>query len=183
VIAEGEDPVEFEELSRGLHESLHPSGRLEEVLVGRIAVCHWRLGRLARMESDLLTELGRQADVQDAERIRDSYGRELGEELQRRRHPIKPEDQTEVRALYDEAQGAVYAAEARRRGSGPGRGLVMEGADKSLGLLRRYESGLERGLYAAIAQLERLQAGRRGGAVPALPQGAEPAGEVGKAGE
>ena len=60
----------------------------------------------------------------------------------------------------------------RMPGRGLGRGLVTEGAEKSLGLLRRYESGLERGMYAAIAQLERLQA-RRGGHVQALPRPAE----------
>lgn len=66
---EGEDPAVFEELESGLNDSMRPVGALEEQLVGRVAGCLWRLRRIAVLEGDVLAELGRRADVEDAARI------------------------------------------------------------------------------------------------------------------
>ena len=46
-----EDPADFEELLRGLHDHHHPEGKLEELLVDRIASCWWRLRRAVRAET------------------------------------------------------------------------------------------------------------------------------------
>ena len=70
------------------------------------------------------------------------------------------EGKEELSKIYDAVRSQDFRTAITARGRGLGRGLVMDRAEKSIGLLRRYESELERGLYAAIAQIERLQASR-----------------------
>ena len=54
-----EDPRELESLLEALREDLEPEGRLEEILVDRIASCVWRLRRAQRAE---VGEIRRGAD-------------------------------------------------------------------------------------------------------------------------
>jgi hypothetical protein len=57
LITEGEgaeDPAEFDELLVGLRGDLAPVGRLEEMLVEKVAICWWRHKRALRCEAGLL---------------------------------------------------------------------------------------------------------------------------------
>ena len=47
-----ENRREFKALLNQLHEELEPVGLIEETLVERIAICHWRLRRAIRAESE-----------------------------------------------------------------------------------------------------------------------------------
>jgi hypothetical protein len=51
-----EDPTEFEVLLDALHRDLAPVGALEEMLVEKIAVCHWRQNRALRCEAGLASQ-------------------------------------------------------------------------------------------------------------------------------
>jgi hypothetical protein len=56
LIVEGdgaEDAAEFDKLLTALREDLAPVGALEEILVEKIAVCHWRQNRALRCEAAL----------------------------------------------------------------------------------------------------------------------------------
>ena len=46
----GEDPKQYEELLDGLWNQYEPIGKVEEILVERIAFCYWRLKRASRYE-------------------------------------------------------------------------------------------------------------------------------------
>lgn len=57
LITEGEhaeDPAEFDELLGALSRDLAPVGRLEEMLVEKIAVCWWRQKRALRCEAGMI---------------------------------------------------------------------------------------------------------------------------------
>ena len=58
-----EDPDEFRTLLEGLVEDFQPVGVSEHLLVERIAICHWRLGRAVRYET---AEIRRSYGVPDA---------------------------------------------------------------------------------------------------------------------
>src|SRR5271157_3220799 len=49
-----EDAAEFEELLHALNQDLAPVGRLEEMMVEKIAVCSWRQKRALRYEALLI---------------------------------------------------------------------------------------------------------------------------------
>lgn len=53
-----EDPAEFDELLFNLHTDLVPVGALEEMLVEKIAICHWRENRALRCEASMIRESG-----------------------------------------------------------------------------------------------------------------------------
>lgn len=54
-LLQGEDADEYASLAEALVESLRPSDALEEVLVDRVVSLAWRLRRMERIESGLLT--------------------------------------------------------------------------------------------------------------------------------
>ncbi len=49
-IAYGENPDKFKELHENLRRSWCPEGYMEELLVEKMAVCHWRMTRILRAE-------------------------------------------------------------------------------------------------------------------------------------
>jgi hypothetical protein len=69
VIAGAEDPAAWEEHRAGVLASLHPEGRLEEVLAERVALSLWRLTRLARAEQAAVTQEQRQAGTDAREHV------------------------------------------------------------------------------------------------------------------
>ena len=70
-----EDRVEFDELLGALRRDLAPVGTLEEMMVERIAVCHWRHKRALRCEAGLV----RRAFIPDPSRqLEDSMSRGVG---------------------------------------------------------------------------------------------------------
>jgi hypothetical protein len=70
-----ENAAEFEELLGALHQDLAPAGRLEEMMVEKLAVCWWRQKRALRCEAGLV----RRAFVPDPSRqLKESMSRGVG---------------------------------------------------------------------------------------------------------
>ena len=79
VIAKGDGREEggrFEELLSGLRDELNPLGVLEEMLVEKIAVSFWRLGRVLRAETGVLRKDLDSALLRDASRRVDRFNRD-----------------------------------------------------------------------------------------------------------
>lgn len=68
-----EEVKEFEELAGALWMDREPVGKLEEILVERIAVCIWRQKRALRCEAGL-TQLDRYSHMEDVARFKHDYG-------------------------------------------------------------------------------------------------------------
>ena len=58
-----EDPADFEELLRALAADLKPLGKLEEMLVEKIAVCWWRQHRALRYEAQMIHQRSESASA------------------------------------------------------------------------------------------------------------------------
>ena len=155
----GEDPEELEELSRGVMESLKPVGRLEEELAARAVSCMWRLRRINNLEAEMFEELARQADQAN---IREAmiYLDDEGFGRHGRSWTTNPEKEDVAEAFR-----GIRALELQNRMDGVGlsvaRGLSTDGADKTLNLIRRYETALDRCLSTALMQLDRVQSARK----------------------
>lgn len=133
-----ENPAEFHHLLAQLREYFHPAGTLEEILVEKIAACYWRLRRVLRSEAGEI-----QKGIDDAPAARMSH-------LQVQQLLGQPTNTSEA----EESQWLEYERACRTLPAG---GVV----DKIL----RYETSVERQLYRALHQLERIQRRSRGEAV------------------
>jgi len=168
----GEDEEALLELGERLRDELQPVGELENLLVARITAAIWRLRRLGRVEAGIFA--------------RDLYA-ELVKRARREAHR-----NTAKRIMYDEFSDFVVAdsdimdkekyqeavSETKRMAA------VRDGETATLGQtfirdadtanafskLSRYETAIERSLYKALHELQRLQAARRadGDAPPPL---------------
>ena len=155
VMLPDEDTAAFADFSEGVRAQLAPRGQLEELLAERVIVSAWRLRRVYRLETGVLTYHILDARV---EHERSKIHRRTFESLARM-------DSLDVRA-YDEATTATEMVEAERDSNQTVVGWVRDanGADM-LSKLSRYETTLERGMYRALHELQRLQASRSGQAV------------------
>ena len=142
----GEDPGEFEILRDGMVDELRPVGVLEHELVERVVSCTWRLRRIGLLEAEALDELAERA-----------YQSRIVRLSRVRLIPFADEGTDHGQPELPMAPGV---GRARRPENSIGRALADESADRALNVLRRYESSLDRNLASALAQLERVQAGR-----------------------
>ena len=144
----GEDLAAFDQLRAGLVQQLNPVGVLEEALVDRVASCTWRLWRAQRIESGLLT--WRRLGLEESR----SRGSDLADVLKEMNSPARPETKgwQELQEQDLPSWGLVLIHECN--GGAP------------LEKLNRYEGALERSLYRAMHELERLQRERCGEDVP-----------------
>jgi hypothetical protein len=161
ILVEGEDPAEFEALREGMLSELGPCGALESEFAERAVACAWRLRRIAVLEAEAFEELARQADVKNSREAQEAM------ELEGYGYPIRKWSLFDDPPARSEELENVVACrvQALKDGVGRslGRGLAHERAAATFMLIRRYESSLERALFAALAQVERLQSARRRG--------------------
>ena len=157
----GEDQEALRELDERLKDELRPVGELENLLVDRIVASYWRLGRLGPVEAgifawELYGELAERARKEANNYTKQEGGFEdLDEDL-------LPEILRSITPLtttitdQEKHQGAVSKAremDAKR--------------EAETFKLSRYEATIERSLYKALHELQRLQAARRAdGGVP-----------------
>jgi hypothetical protein len=166
----GEDEEALRELGERLRNELQPVGELENLLVDRIIASYWRLSRLGRVEAGIFAWERYEELAQRAEREALRYevpppsplmDEMLGTQIiDRERH-----DEALVRAdRMRVEQGGETAILGR---------TFARDADKAnaFSKLSRYEATIERGLYKALHELQRLQAARRAGG-SALPPAA-----------
>jgi hypothetical protein len=165
----GEDEEALRELGERLRDELQPVGELENLLVDRIISAYWRLSRLGRVEAGIFAwEL---------------YG-ELFERARReaRTHEKTGMDQVQENLglptiILDQRKHNEALSEARKMDAAVrdsetatlGRTFIRDANEaNAFSKLSRYEAAIERSLYRALHELQRLQAARRagGGAPP-----------------
>jgi hypothetical protein len=167
ILLPGEDEEALRELDENLRDELQPAGELENLLVDRIIASYWRLRRLGRVEAgifawELYGELAERAR-QEA-RAQEKTG--LDQIIEESSSPSVILDQRKHKAALSRAQEMEAKQDAET--ATLGRTFVRD-ADRAnaFSKLSRYETTIERSLYKALHELQRLQAARRAnGSVP-----------------
>ena len=157
VVLPDEDPETFEVFRDELAATLAPVGPLECVFADRLITAAWRLRRVSRLESDVLT-----FQMFDAQAAQARTLAAMGElELLGGGLSMIRGDQGR------KAERAAAKAEAQRDARTSAAGLIRDAAGADvLTKLSRYERTLERTMYRAHHELQRLQAARSGQNVP-----------------
>jgi hypothetical protein len=150
--------VVLRELGELLREELQPVGYLENLLVERVIAAYWRLRRLGRVEAGIFA-WGLYAERADrARKEADTYTSDLMDVV--RTADITVTDERKHREALSRAKEmeAMQDAETATLGR-----TFIRDADKgnAFSNLSRYETTLERSLYKALHELQRLQAARR----------------------
>jgi hypothetical protein len=162
ILLPGEDKAALRELDELLREELQPVGDLENLLIDRIVAAHWRLRRLGRVEAgifswqlygELLERVQGEAQTYERSSIADFVETQDGLSTRitdEQKHQEALSKAQEIKAKQD-AETATL-----------GRTFIRD-ADKAnaFSKLSRYETTIERSLYRALHELQRLQATRR----------------------
>ena len=159
-----EDAEALSELAEGLREVLDPQGELERLLVDRIVTSMWRLRRLNRMEAGVIAWHRGAIIVERARREVQRHQRNALAELAEKIDPPAITNEEAHRAALVSVREAVAQQEQDVATLGLAFVKDAEGPD-ALSKLSRYETTIERGLYRALHELQRLQAIRTGQAV------------------
>ena len=157
VLLPGEDEDLLEELCKRIFDDLQPHGQTEHLLVDRVVSLAWRLRRVHRIEAGLLshgldsarrfffdplqawTDYRQPAVTGDAEEADPGITERRRERLANRKREIT-------------RWGQAFIADA-------------QGAD-SFSKLSRYETSMQRSMFKALHELERIQEKRSGRPVP-----------------
>ena len=166
IVVRGEDPAEFDSFRERLIDDFLPQGSHEEYLVERLAACMWRLRRLCRVE----------AGAYGLASIRLELSHNL-EEMRKYENmtPIIPNSSDKYLRIKDKPKHDKASVQAEKTTK------VLRGMSNSLGAafvfdaenvgalskLSRYEAAIERSLYRALHELQRVQAARQNGQAPA----------------
>jgi hypothetical protein len=162
ILLPGEDEEALTELGEILTAELQPVGALENLLVARITAAVWRLRRLGRVEAGifaraLYAELAKRAMKEAHSHTLDKGYDEFHEYLP---YASKTLDQEKCLEAISKAKemAAVRDGETATLGQ-----TFIRDADTSnaFSKLSRYETAIERSLYKALHELQRLQAARR----------------------
>ena len=160
----GEDGAALEELADRLRAELRPAGELESLLVERIVAAHWRLRRLGRVEAgifawelygELLERAQGEAQTYERSSLEDFIENQYGPSARitdKQKHQEALSKAQEIKIKQDAATATL------------GRTFIRD-ADRAnaFSKLSRYEAAIERSLYKALHELQRLQAARRAG--------------------
>jgi hypothetical protein len=156
----GEDEAALKELGERLRDELQPVGELESLLVDRIISSTWRLQRLGRVEAGIFARelYGEMADR--ARKEADTYTSDLMDVV--RTADITITNQHKHREAISKAEEMEAKQEAETATLGQ---TFVRDASKAnaFSKLSRYETTIERSLYKALHELQRLQAARGAG--------------------
>ena len=160
----GEDEEALRELAEGLRAELQPVGELECHLVDRITSLLWRLRRLGRVEAgifaheyfaELADRAEREARAQEST-LSDLMAFADTSIADESKHCEALQRAQEMRVKQDAENTALGRTFARDAHSA-----------NAFSKLSRYETAIERSLYKALHELQRLQAARAAaGSVP-----------------
>jgi hypothetical protein len=160
ILLPGEDEGALRELNDRLRDELQPVGEMESLLVDRVVTGYWRLRRLGRVEAgifawELYGELAERA--QHEARTHEKTDLDLlleakrsSEILDEQKHQEALSEAKEMKAKRDaetNALGRTFIRDAHKA--------------NAFSKLSRYETAIERSLYKALHELQRLQAARR----------------------
>ncbi len=161
-----EDGAALAELAESLRAALRPVGALEDLLVDSITARAWRLRRLGRVEVGIFVlklsrVLAARAHEEAADYVEDP-DKEILEDLNRR---VITDEKKHQQALI-RARKAMALQETKTGIIGS---TFVEDASggNAFTKLSRYETAVERSLFRALHELQRLQAARTG--QPVLP--------------
>ena len=170
VLLPGEDEEALNELHEDLIAYFQPVGKLENMLVDRIIAAHWRLKRLGRVEAGIFAyqhyeELAERAQLETRTYEGDQRLSAFLEEV----NSFVPTDEQK----REEALSKVREMQANQDTDTAALGgtFIKDAAGaNAFSKLSRYETGIERSLYKALHELQRIQAARRaeGNVVPPL---------------
>ena len=158
VLLPNEDAAALAELSERVREDLDPQGALESLLVDRIIQGLWRLRRLGRVEAGVFAFARWEIMLKRAEGEARRSTSNLMADLER----VQSSETITDAAAH---AAAVEKVEEAKRGSEeelPTWGKAFRSEEHTLANLSRYESGIERGIYKALHELQRRQAARLG---------------------
>jgi hypothetical protein len=160
VLLPGEDGTDLSELAENLRAQLAPVGALESLFVDRIIAAVWRLRRVIRVETGLFAFRHYQVLVDRARVEAQRYTRTEGGI-----NALLASLNDEKMIVTDEAQHEaalqqVRQAEALRDGVVPSLGRAFVADNAIFAMISRYETSIERGLFRALDELQRLQAAR-----------------------
>jgi hypothetical protein len=169
ILLPNEDANKLAEMGERLRAELQPTGELESLLVDRIVELTWRLSRFGKIEAGILSwhyygVLAERAGKKAAKQTRkipgplDNHLGVYGEKTQ----------------VLDPAEHGQALAEQRKHESDResdtatcGEAFVRDSRrENALPKLSRYETAVERSLFKAYHELQRLQAARQGKDVP-----------------
>ncbi len=163
ILLPGEDEEALRELGHNLRAELQPVGELENLLVDRIIASYWRLRRLGRVEAgifawELYGELARRASAEAS-----SYTKQESA-LDDFVDPYRPTTRITDQEKYQEARSMAQEMETKQEAETAtlGRTFIRDANEaNAFSKLSRYEATIERSLYKAMHELQRLQAARR----------------------
>lgn len=171
VLLPGEDADALEELRECLQTEFQPVGGLEGLLVDRIAAVCWRLRRLGRVESGIFIWQLYESVIEQAEREVQAYERTEDLDpaflMELAQQALALGVTTAIKKAKNcaEAEAKLQALRSQQEAGVPILGLAFvrdaTGAD-ALTKLSRYEIAIEKSLYKALHELQRLQAVRAG---------------------
>ena len=161
VVLRGESPDEFDALRDDLVDEIRPVGCLEIQLAERAAACFWRLRRAQRIEAGIYAHHQAHVEVEAA-------GEEIKATFDSNRR--SPPNGRENKERYKAANQRLEECETQMRAELPTLGAAFirdaETMDATSKLLR-HENALQGSLYKALHELQRLQAARQTGPLPA----------------
>lgn len=144
----GEDPADFTEFRSLLHAQLEPCGPLEEALAERVITGFWRLRRVERIEVEMIDS--------------------MCEDVRRAGESASARGFLPIIVFSDLAAHSSPAPDPEPPPSSLGQAVKRQLQHSDvIGKFHRYEAHIERGLFRALHELQRLQAVRQGRAVPA----------------
>ena len=163
VLLPGEDEAALKELGERLRAELQPVGEMESLLVERIVDATWRLRRLSRVEAGIFTWELYEELAERAQEEAETYESSVLDEL-RAANITDHQKHQEALSRAQEIKSEQHRAETATLGR-----TFIRDADtaNAFSKLSRYETGIERSLYKAWHELQRLQAARHTeGSVP-----------------
>jgi hypothetical protein len=166
VIVREEDPIEFAGVLENLVDELQPQGPLEEQLIERVAACMWRLRRLYRVEVEIFNYERLTIELNHASEEVAKY--EVSDRVWELRGGIPVNVTDEKR--HDRATTQLDKARRLVQGEAGTLGAAFRSDTENIGAiskLSRYEAAIERSLYRALHELQRVQAARQDGQPPA----------------
>lgn len=176
VLIPGEDEAHLADLGERLRDELQPVGELENMLMDRIIAAYWRLRRVGRVEASIFAwERYRELAERTRKEARSYRKDHLREDLLEYMEMEKPSVVTDKEKLREVM---IRAAELEEKRDGEtttlGRAFIRDADEaNAFSKLSRYETTLERSLYKALHELQRLQAARQGEGNVSPPVAAE----------
>jgi hypothetical protein len=159
VLLPGEDGEALKELDENLRAELEPVGEIENLLVEGIVTAHWRLRRLRRVEAGVFAWQLYEELAERAQQEAQTYERNFLVDIDANQDTTITDEQKHQEALSKAQEMKAEQEDAETATLGR---TFMRDSDQAnaFSKLSRYETAIERSLYRALHELQRLQAAR-----------------------